>query len=102
MDLADFRLVVEVHLMGAVLCAKAVWDQMRERRFGRIVLTTSSSGLYGNFGQANYGAAQMALVGSMQPLVASGETTNVRYHCLAPHTATGMNNGVLAAVAGRG
>src|SRR3546814_10154260 len=60
MDLADFRLVVDVHLMGAAVCSKAVWDRMRERRFGRIVMTTSSSGLYGNFGQANYGAAKMA------------------------------------------
>ncbi len=59
-DLSDFRLVLDVHLMGAAICAKAVWDQMRERRFGRIVMTTSSSGLYGNFGQANYGAAKMA------------------------------------------
>src|SRR3546814_1946520 len=48
MDLADFRLVVDVHLMGAAVCSKAVWDQMRERRFGRIVMTTSSSGIYGH------------------------------------------------------
>src|SRR3546814_15828488 len=66
MDLADFRLVVDVHLMGAAVCSKEVWDRMRERRFGRIVMTTSSSGLYGNFGQANYGAAKMALVGLVQ------------------------------------
>ncbi|MBB5706778.1 SDR family NAD(P)-dependent oxidoreductase [Sphingopyxis panaciterrulae] len=96
MDLADFRLVVEVHLMGAVLCAKAVWDQMRERCFGRIVMTTSSSGLYGNFGQANYGAAKMALVGLMQTLALEGEKYNVRVNCLAPTAATGMTEGVLA------
>lgn len=96
MDLADFRLVVEVHLMGAVLCSKAVWDQMRERRFGRIVMTTSSSGLYGNFGQANYGAAKMALVGLMQTLALEGEKYNVRVNCLAPTAATGMTEGVLA------
>src|SRR3546814_11335173 len=76
MDLADFRLVVDVHLMGAAVCSKAVWDQMRERRFGRIVMTTSSSGLYGNFGQANYGAAKMALVGLMQTLALEGEKYN--------------------------
>src|SRR3546814_5949633 len=101
MDLADFRLVVEVHLMGAVLCAKAVWDQMRERRFGRIVMTTSSSGLHGNFGQANYGAAKMALVGLMQTLALEGEKYNVRVNCLAPTAATGMTEGVLAPAIGR-
>jgi NAD(P)-dependent dehydrogenase (short-subunit alcohol dehydrogenase family) len=96
MDLADFRLVVDVHLMGAAVCSKAVWDQMRERRFGRIVMTTSSSGLYGNFGQANYGAAKMALVGLMQTLAIEGEKYNVRVNCLAPTAATAMTDGVLA------
>ena len=96
MDLADFRLVVDVHLMGAAICSKAVWDQMRERRFGRIVMTTSSSGLYGNFGQANYGAAKMALVGLMQTLGIEGEKYNVRVNCLAPTAATAMTDGVLA------
>jgi len=62
MSLDDFRLVVDVHLMGAVICTKAVWELMRGQRYGRIVMTTSSSGLYGNFGQANYGAAKMASV----------------------------------------
>lgn len=96
MDLADFRLVVDVHLMGAAICSKAVWDQMRERRFGRIIMTTSSSGLYGNFGQANYGAAKMALVGLMQTLALEGEKYGVRVNCLAPTAATGMTEGVLA------
>ncbi|WP_374680556.1 SDR family NAD(P)-dependent oxidoreductase, partial [Hydrocarboniphaga effusa] len=59
MDLADFRLVVDVHLMGAVNCSKAVWDLMRAQNYGRIVMTTSSSGLYGNFGQSNYSAAKL-------------------------------------------
>src|SRR6478672_13294592 len=68
MTLDDFRLVVDVHLMGSVICTKAVWDIMREQRYGRIVMTTSSSGLFGNFGQANYGAAKMAVVGLMQTL----------------------------------
>ena len=72
MSLDDFRLVVDVHLMGAVICTKAVWEIMREQRHGRIVMTTSSSGLYGNFGQANYGAAKMALVGLMQTLAHRG------------------------------
>ena len=96
MDLDDFRLVVDVHLIGAAVCSKAVWDQMRERRFGRIVMTTSSSGLYGNFGQANYGAAKMALVGLMQTLGIEGEKYNVRVNCLAPTAATAMTDGVLA------
>jgi len=99
MDLADFRLVVEVHLMGAAICSKAVWDQMRERRHGRIVMTTSSSGLYGNFGQANYGAAKMALVGLMQTLALEGEKYGIRVNCLAPTAATGMTEGVLSAQA---
>lgn len=97
MSLDDFRLVVDVHLMGAAVCAKAVWGLMREQGHGRIVMTTSSSGLYGNFGQANYGAAKMALVGLMQTLAIEGEKYNVRVNCLAPTAATGMTEGVLSA-----
>jgi NAD(P)-dependent dehydrogenase (short-subunit alcohol dehydrogenase family) len=97
MSLDDFRLVVDVHLMGAAVCAKAVWAIMREQGYGRIVMTTSSSGLYGNFGQANYGAAKMALVGLMQTLAIEGEKYNVRVNCLAPTAATGMTEGVLSA-----
>jgi len=96
MDLSDFRLIVDVHLMGAAICAKAVWAIMREQGYGRIVMTTSSSGLYGNFGQANYGAAKMALVGLMQTLAIEGEKYNVRVNCLAPTAATGMTEGVLS------
>jgi NAD(P)-dependent dehydrogenase (short-subunit alcohol dehydrogenase family) len=96
MSLDDFRLVVDVHLMGAAVCAKAVWETMREQGYGRIVMTTSSSGLYGNFGQANYGAAKMALVGLMQTLAIEGEKYNVRVNCLAPTAATGMTEGVLS------
>lgn len=96
MSLDDFRLVVDVHLMGAAVCAKAVWAIMREQGYGRIVMTTSSSGLYGNFGQANYGAAKMALVGLMQTLAIEGEKYNVRVNCLAPTAATGMTEGVLS------
>jgi len=96
MDLADFRLVIDVHLMGAAICTKAVWDIMRDQRYGRIVMTTSSSGLYGNFGQANYGAAKMALVGLMQTLALEGEKYGIRVNCLAPTAATQMTEGVLA------
>jgi NAD(P)-dependent dehydrogenase (short-subunit alcohol dehydrogenase family) len=96
MDLADFRLVVDVHLMGAAICSKAVWDIMRDQRYGRIVMTTSSSGLYGNFGQANYGAAKMAVVGLMQTLALEGEKYGIRVNCLAPTAATQMTENVLS------
>ena len=96
MSLADFRLVVDVHLMGAAICTHAVWETMRTQRHGRIVMTTSSSGLYGNFGQANYGAAKMALVGLMQCLAIEGEKYGIRVNCLAPTAATQMTHGVLS------
>ncbi len=97
MTLDAFRLVVEVHLMGAFICTRAVWDTMRAQGHGRIVLTTSSSGLFGNFGQANYGAAKMALVGLMQTLAIEGERHGIRVNCLAPSAATGMTEGILPA-----
>lgn len=96
MSIDDFRAVVDVHLVGAAICTKAVWEAMREQRFGRIVMTTSSSGLYGNFGQANYGAAKMALVGLMQTLAIEGEKYGIRVNCLAPTAATQMTEGVLS------
>jgi len=95
MDLADFRLVMDVHLMGAVNCCKAVWETMRAQNRGRIVMTTSSSGLYGNFGQANYGAAKMALVGLMQTLAIEGAKHDIRVNCLAPTAATRMTAGLM-------
>lgn len=97
MELEDFRLVVEVHLMGAVHCTKAVWEPMREAGYGRVVMTTSSSGLYGNFGQSNYGAAKMALVGLMQTLALEGASRGIRVNCLAPTAATGMTEGLMPA-----
>jgi len=95
MTLDDFRVVVEVHLMGAVNCTKAVWDVMRAQNYGRIVMTTSSSGLYGNFGQANYGAAKMALVGLMQTLSIEGAKNDIRVNCLAPTAATRMTENLM-------
>lgn len=95
MNLADFRTVLDVHVMGAVNCTKAVWETMREQRYGRIVMTTSSSGLFGNFGQSNYGAAKMALVGLMQTLGLEGEKYDIKVNCLAPTAATQMMEGVL-------
>ncbi|OEZ30625.1 SDR family NAD(P)-dependent oxidoreductase [Variovorax boronicumulans] len=90
MELDDFKLVVDVHLMGAVNCTKAVWALMNEQKYGRIVMTTSSSGLYGNFGQSNYGAAKLALVGLMQTLSIEGAKNDIRVNCLAPTAATRM------------
>ncbi|CAJ0895650.1 SDR family NAD(P)-dependent oxidoreductase [Ralstonia flatus] len=95
MTLDDFRAVIEVHLMGAVNCTKAVWDVMREQQYGRIVMTTSSSGLYGNFGQSNYGAAKMALVGLMQTLALEGARNNIRVNCIAPTAGTRMLEGLM-------
>ncbi|HVY79357.1 MAG TPA: SDR family NAD(P)-dependent oxidoreductase [Steroidobacteraceae bacterium] len=95
MSLDDFRAVVEVHLMGSVYCTKAVWELMRGQNYGRIVMTTSSSGLYGNFGQSNYGAAKLALVGFMQTLGLEGAKYNVHVNCLAPSAATRMLDGLL-------
>ena len=95
MSLDDFRLVVDVHLMGSVNCTKAVWETMRAQTYGRIVMTTSSSGLYGNFGQSNYGAAKLALVGLMQTLSLEGERHGIRVNCIAPTAATRMLEGLL-------
>ena len=90
MAIEDFQLVVDVHLMGSVNCTKAVWGIMREQNYGRLVMTTSSSGMYGNFGQANYGAAKMALVGFMNTLVLEGIKNNIRINTLSPTAGTRM------------
>ena len=90
MELADFRAVIDVHLMGAVHCAKAVWEPMRAQNYGRIVFTSSSSGLYGNFGQANYGAAKAAMIGLMNVLHHEGKKNDIRVNILSPTAATRM------------
>jgi NAD(P)-dependent dehydrogenase (short-subunit alcohol dehydrogenase family) len=97
MTVEDFRLVVDVHLMGAVHCCKAVWPVMVAQKYGRIVMTSSSSGLYGNFGQANYGAAKMALVGLMQTLAIEGAKYGIRVNALAPTAATRMTEDLMPA-----
>ena len=97
MDVADFRTVVDVHLMGAVHCCKAAWPHMVAQQYGRIVMTTSSSGLYGNFGQTNYGAAKLALVGLMQTLALEGERHGIRVNSLAPTAATRMTENLFPA-----
>ena len=95
MDLADFRTVIDVHLMGAVHCSKAVWPHMVAQKYGRILMTTSSTGLYGNFGQSNYGAAKLALVGFMQTLALEGAKSDIRVNSLAPTAATRMTEGLM-------
>jgi len=94
-SMEDFRLVVDVHLMGTVYCTKAVWDIMKAQEYGRIVVTTSSSGLYGNFGQTNYGAAKMGVVGLMNTLVQEGAKYNIRVNALAPTAGTRMTEGLM-------
>ncbi|MFV1990984.1 MAG: SDR family NAD(P)-dependent oxidoreductase [Acidimicrobiales bacterium] len=95
MEQADFDLVVKVHLTGAAICTKAVWDIMRENNYGRIVMTTSSSGLYGNFGQSNYGAAKLGVVGLMNTLRAEGANYDIRVNALAPVAHTRMTDDLL-------
>jgi NAD(P)-dependent dehydrogenase (short-subunit alcohol dehydrogenase family) len=95
MEIADFRLVLDVHLMGAVHCSKAVWPHMMAQKYGRIVMTTSSSGLYGNFGQSNYGAAKLALVGLMQTLALEGAKHGIHVNSLAPTAATRMTEDLM-------
>ncbi len=90
MPLDDFAMVLDVHLKGSLNCTKAVWEIMREQQYGRIVMTTSSSGMYGNFGQTNYGAAKAAVVGMMNTLVLEGAKYNIRVNALSPCAATRM------------
>ncbi|MCH1492903.1 MAG: SDR family NAD(P)-dependent oxidoreductase [Luminiphilus sp.] len=96
MDLSDFRTVLEVHLMGSVNCTKAVWEIMKSQEYGRIVMTSSSSGLYGNFGQSNYGAAKLGVVGFMNTLAQEGAKYNIRVNALAPTAGTRMTEGLMS------
>ncbi|MCD0419346.1 SDR family NAD(P)-dependent oxidoreductase [Rubrivivax sp. JA1024] len=95
MELSDFQKVIDVHLAGTFYCCKAVWDGMKERNYGRIVLTTSSSGMFGNFGQANYGAAKAGIVGMMNVLAQEGRKTDIRVNTVSPTAATRMTEELL-------
>ena len=95
METADFRKVVEVHLMGSVNCTKAVWPHMADAGYGRILMTTSTSGIYGNFGQANYAAAKSGLVGLMNVLAIEGAKKNIKVNAIAPTAATRMTEDLL-------
>ena len=95
MSIADIKLVIDVHLIGSFLPVKAAWDIMKEQNFGRIVVTTSSTGLYGNFGQANYGAAKLGLVGMMNTLKIEGAKNNIKVNAVCPIAATQMTEGLM-------
>ncbi|WP_406854782.1 SDR family NAD(P)-dependent oxidoreductase [Alsobacter sp. KACC 23698] len=99
MEIEDFRKVVDVHLMGSVHCTKAVWETMRRQNYGRIVFTSSSSGLYGNFGQSNYGAAKAAMLGLMNVLHLEGRKHDIRVNTLAPTAATRMTEQLMSPAA---
>ena len=97
MEMADFELVVNVHLMGTVKPVKAVWEIMREQNYGRIVVTTSSSGMYGNFGQSNYGAAKLGIIGFMNTIKLEGQKNNIHINAISPVAATRMTENLMPA-----
>ena len=95
MDAADFQVVVDVHLFGTVKPTKAVWEIMRQQNYGRIIVTTSSTGLYGNFGQTNYGAAKLGLVGFMNSLKLEGQKNNIHVNAICPVAGTRMTENLM-------
>ncbi len=95
MEAADFQVVVDVHLFGTVKPTKAVWEIMRAQNYGRIIVTTSSTGLYGNFGQTNYGAAKLGLVGFMNSLKLEGQKNNIHVNAICPVAGTRMTENLM-------
>jgi NAD(P)-dependent dehydrogenase (short-subunit alcohol dehydrogenase family) len=95
MEIADFELVMNVHLMGTVKPTKAVWEIMRAQNYGRIIVTTSSSGMYGNFGQSNYGAAKMAILGFMNTIKIEGQKNNIHINAVSPVAGTRMTESLM-------
>ena len=95
MTMADWKLVVDVHLHGSATCTKAIWNHMKENQYGRIVMTTSSSGMYGNFGQTNYGAAKAGLSGFMRTLCLEGAKYDIRINTLSPTARSRMTENLM-------
>jgi NAD(P)-dependent dehydrogenase (short-subunit alcohol dehydrogenase family) len=97
MTMEDFEFVMQVHLMGTVYCTKAAWQIMRDAKYGRIVVTTSGSGTVGNFGQANYGAAKMAVNGFINVLRHEGQNYNIKTNAISPSARTRMTENLIPA-----
>jgi NAD(P)-dependent dehydrogenase (short-subunit alcohol dehydrogenase family) len=93
-SIENFRAVLDVHLMGSVLVTKEAWPVMRENNWGRVVFTSSGSGMFGHFGQSNYASAKMGLIGLMYVLALEGASKGIKVNTLAPGAITRMTEGL--------